>query len=126
MAADFRSDPMDSPEGKGLAKRAWEKYVAAVNKSITPAVMPLIRPGVQAVARQQVVDLVGFWLMWHLHGGFEGLEQYGLHRSTIYRKVSKFRQAFGEHPDVYEFPGVTIDYDAYWKAAAEKYGPRPT
>ena len=62
---------MDSPEGKGLAKRAWDKYAGAVNKTITPAVMPLIRPGVQAVARQQVVDLVGFWLMWHLHGGFE-------------------------------------------------------
>ena len=28
--ADFRSDRMASPEGKGMARRAWEAYVKRV------------------------------------------------------------------------------------------------
>lgn len=115
MTDDFRSDPMDSPEGKGRARRAWDAYANAVNKVTGPAMEPLFRP----IARKQVIELVGFWVAWHLYGGFEGLvERAGMHPSTVWRKVKKFRVAFKEHPDVYEMPGVTIDPAAFWEHAA--------
>ncbi len=117
MSPDFRSDPMESPEGKGRARRAWDAYSRAVNT----VVGPVARPAVESLARKHVLDLVGFWVAWHLYGGFEGLvEHVGMHPSTVWRKVKSFRTTFGEHPDVFEMPGVTIDADAYWAAAAAK------
>jgi hypothetical protein len=117
VASDFRSDPMDSPEGKGRARRAWDAYANAANKVAAPAVRPLARN----IARKQVIELVGFWVAWHLYGGFEGLvEHVGMHPSTVWRKVKKFRLAFKEHPDVFEMPGVTIDAEAYWAAIEAK------
>ena len=80
---DFRSDRMPSPEGKGLARRAWEAYAAQVNKLAAPAVEPLARK----VAVPVMLDLLGFWLAWHLEGGFEGLQRIGMSRSSIYRRV---------------------------------------
>lgn len=113
MASDFRADPMDSPEGQGRARRAWEAYVRGSTTVLGPVLNPMLRP----VARKQVVELVGFWVAWHLYGGFEGLvERVGMHPSTVWRKVRKFRVAFKEHPDVYKMPGVTIDPAAYWAA----------
>lgn len=113
-ASDFRSDPSESPEGKGTARRVWDAYVAGVNK----AGRPLVEPMAMAYSRQRVGDLVGFWVLWHLYGGFDGLEQtYGMHRSTIWRKVAKFRKVFGAHPDEYRFEGITIDTPRFWNAA---------
>ena len=108
---DFRSAPMDSPEGKGRARRAWDAYANAVNK----VALPVARPAIEAYARKQVIELVGFWVAWHLYGGFEGLvERAGMHPSTVWRKVKRFRVAFREHPDVYEMPGVKVDAEAFW------------
>jgi len=54
-------------------------------------------------------------------GGFEGLQKnLGMSRSSIYRRVSQFRAAFGEHPDVFEFPGVTVDVEGFLRDMAEK------
>ncbi len=63
------------------------------------------------------VDLFGFWLVWHLEGGFEGLRQAGMSRSAIYRRVRLFRKAFHAHPDEFEMPGVTLDLKAYQEGA---------
>ena len=125
MDRDFRSAPMETPEGKGLAKKAWDAYVAGVKKTIYPSVAPFIEPALQPVARQMVEDLVGFWVMWHLYGGFEGLERFGMHKATIWRKVKRFRIATGMHPDEFEFPGVTVDPKAYWSASGLKVGRKP-
>ena len=38
---DFRSDRMESPEGKGIARRAWDAYAGAMRGS--PAVQTLAR-----------------------------------------------------------------------------------
>lgn len=104
---------MDSPEGKGIARAAWEAYANAVTKVSAPAIRPLAR----GIARKQVIELVGFWVAWHLYGGFEGLvEHVGMHPTTVWRKVKKFRVGFGEHPDVYKMPGVTIEPEVYWAA----------
>lgn len=114
-ASDFRSDPSASPEGAGLARRAWDAYATGVNKAARPAVEPLAK----MYARNKVGDLVGFWMLWHIYGGFDGLESnYGMHRATIWRKVAKFRKTFGAHPDEYRFAGITIDTPTFWAAAA--------
>jgi hypothetical protein len=98
---------MASPEGRGLARRAWEAYASAVRSS--PVVESLSRKLAVPVA----MDLTGFWLIWHLEGGFEGLRRLGMSRSSIYRRISMFRETMGVHPDEYEMPGVTLDLLAY-------------
>jgi len=106
---DFRSEAMDSREGKGRALRAWDEFSDAVGEPL----LPLLRPILNRIGSRLRVEMIGFWVVWHLHGGFEGLEQMGMDRATIYRKLSKFRLIFGVHPDEYEFVGVSVDPRAY-------------
>lgn len=122
--ADFRSDRMASPEGEGRAKataeRVWDKYYAtnkALNKPLFEA-FPWIRNVVKGQAGSAAVDVFGFWVAWQLFGGFDGLQKHlGMSRSTIYRRIAAFRAVFGEHPDVYEMPGITVDVAAFYAAA---------
>jgi hypothetical protein len=109
LVVDFRTDRMESPEGRGIARRAWDKYVGAVEKVSTPA----LRPFVLMYAAGSIVDLVGFWAVWHLEGGFEGLRGMGMSRASIYRRVKLFRIAFGAHPDEFVMPGITLDLAAH-------------
>jgi hypothetical protein len=117
---DFRSDRMESPEGRGIARRAWDSYFGAVGKVATPVMKPLVRK----YAASSIVDLVGFWAMWHLEGGFEGLQRLGMSRASIYRRVKLFRIAFGEHPDEFVMPGVKVDLEDYRAAWAERNAAR--
>jgi hypothetical protein len=41
-------------------------------------------------------------------------------RSTIYRRISAFRAVFGEHPDLFEFPGVKVDVEAFVRFYADR------
>ena len=111
---------MESPEGRGIARRAWEGYTGAIGKVTTPALRPLVR----MYAAGSIVDLVGFWAVWHLEGGFEGLQQMGMSRASIYRRVKLFRIAFGAHPDEFVMPGITLDLEAYRAGWAEWQGKR--
>ena len=115
MSPDYRSEPSESLEGKGVARRAWESYARTVNKPM----QPLFLKAARRIAASQVCDLIGFWTVWHLHGGFEGLEELGMHRATIFRKVNRFRTVFGEHPDEFVIPGVKLDPATYWKHASQ-------
>lgn len=120
--ADFRSQRMPSPDGEGNAKgrleRAWDGYVKAVRPLTDPLARPLA-PLLTPIARGATFDLLGFWFAWHTCGGFEGLQRdVGMSRSAIYRRVQLFRKVFGEHPDVYRFPGVSIDLDEMVAATA--------
>jgi hypothetical protein len=125
-ATDFRSDRMPSAEGQGKAKgnlrRAWDAYERAVKSVATPFVRPLA----EKLTGPVVVDMVGFWLTWHLEGGFEGLQRLGMSRASIYRRVALFRKFMGAHPDDFEFPGVTIDLDAYLRSSAMSIADRET
>ncbi|HLA82144.1 MAG TPA: hypothetical protein VJP78_11105 [Thermoleophilia bacterium] len=110
MSDDLRKQRSESSEGKGLARRAWDRYAEAANS---------VRPGwvddaVKRLAGRWTADLMGFWMSWHLHGGFEGLERAGWHRATIYRKLKRFRTVFKVHPDAYKVVGVTLDHQAFW------------
>lgn len=99
---------MDTPEGKGIARRAWEEYSDTITG---PAIDPMAR----RVAAPLAVDLVGFWVVWHVEGGFQGLRRLGMSRASIYRRIKAFRAAYGVHPDEFEMPGVTLDVAAYLK-----------
>lgn len=116
MAAekDFRSERMESPEGKGIARRAWESYSRTVNRAARPYAEPVAR----RVAAPIGVDLMGFWLTWHLDGGFEGLQRLGMSRSSIYRRIRAFRKYTGKHPDEFVMPGVGLDVAEYQKAGS--------
>jgi hypothetical protein len=102
---DFRSERMESPEGRGIARRAWDTYAGAVNKVTIPVLTPFVR----MYAAGSITDLIGFWAVWHLEGGFEGLLRMGMSRASVYRRIKLFRIAFGAHPDEFEMPGITLD-----------------
>lgn len=130
--ADFRAERMPSPEGEGRAKHAledaWDAYHSA-NKAINKpllATFPWIKKALAGYTGSATIDLFGFWLVWRLFGGFEGLQQHlGMSRSTIYRRISSFRAVFGEHPDVYEFDGISIDVEAFIRDFATKFPGKP-
>lgn len=118
--ADFRTERMPSPEGEGRAKNAleagWQKYFK-FNKAINEpmyAAMPFLRNLNKGYTASRVFDAFGFWVWWRLCGGFEGVQkQLGLSRSAVFRRIALFREVFGEHPDVFDFPGITVDPVAF-------------
>jgi hypothetical protein len=116
VSPDFRSEPMESAEGKGVARRAWDAYARGVNR----VGMPLVQPVIRRWSATQATDLIGFWVVWQLHGGFEGLEQLGMNRATIFRRIKRFRTAYGVHPDEFSVPGVKLNPRAYWDAGHTK------
>lgn len=125
MTPDYRSDPMESPEGQGVAKKTWKAYVKAVDRRVPPFVKTKIESAALPLGTQIVEDMIGFWVMWHLYGGFEGLEEFGMHKSTIWRKVARFRKMTGSHPDVFKMPGISIDPKSYWASEDRKVGRPP-
>jgi len=113
MPDDFRSDRMATPEGRGNAKRqferAWGAYANRVNKVVGPVGERLAKN----LGASATVDLIGFWLTWQTEGGYDGLRRLGMSRSAIYRRIGQFRKHMGIHPDEYAMPGVTINVDEY-------------
>ncbi|NHC14121.1 hypothetical protein [Motilibacter deserti] len=119
---DFRAQRMPSPEGRGIARgrwqQAWDAYSRAVEKAAAPVVEPLLRPITSRIGAARAEETLGFWLLWHLEGGFEGLQRLGMSRSGVYRRVAAFRKLTGVHPDEFKLPGVTLDLEAYVAASA--------
>lgn len=118
---------MPTPEGEGNAKtvyeRAYETYLAA-NKASNRRLFgafPELRTILRGYTSARLFDLFGFWLVWRLTGGFEGMQKsLGISRTGVFRRIAQFREVFGEHPDVYEFPGITIDVAAFNAGMAER------
>jgi hypothetical protein len=106
---DFRSDKSNTNEGAGKARALWDSYVRVVNVPFAPLT--------KRVAERWTHELVGFYVAWHLYGGFEGLVDSGMSPATVWRKVKRFRTITAEHPDEYRMPGVTINPAAYWDDA---------
>lgn len=104
---------MPSAEGKGRAQKAWAAYSRTTNRILKPVLGPVLGPLIKNYSAGAATDILGFWLVWHLHGGHAGLRELGMSRASIYRKVSLFRKAVGVHPDEFELPGVKIDVAAY-------------
>ena len=100
-------------DGKGEARKDLAR---AVEKLALKAAVPFERQ-VRSAALNTVTDLMGFYAAWHLFGGSEGLQRLGMQRSMIYRKVHLFQEAFGSHPDLYDFPGLRPNQKDYLAAA---------
>jgi hypothetical protein len=128
--ADYRSDKMESREGRALARERrlqWDHSIprdvrrALPRGSSQDTVEQLLGPeaatqfwkDVSTEAKERS-ELMGFWLSWHLAGGFESLEGAGWNRATLFRKIRRFREVFGEHPDEYQFSWVRLDLKKAW------------
>ena len=105
------ADHADSPpsrEGSGKARSHLDHYLSESGQAAPT------RPGpINRFLQRPDFDLRGFWLSWHLEGGFDGLLNRGIGRSAIYSRIRRFRDITGQHPDDYEIPGVTLDLAAH-------------
>jgi hypothetical protein len=121
---DFRTDKSESTEGARIAAGRWGSFHHSLDEDIlaeafsTPNrsmedLNPEVRDDIAADALERS-ELIGFWVAWHLAGGFANLERGGWHRATIFRKVRRFRAAYGSHPDEYVFPWIQLDLNAGW------------
>ena len=124
-APDFRSDPSDSPEGKGIARDRRSAFWTSVPDDVRKALAaeatyssleesPTLARDTLAGAVVEDAELIGFWVAWHRAGGFASLESGGWHRATIYRKIRRFRARFGAHPDEFRFPWITLELKRAW------------
>lgn len=129
LKPDFRSEPMESPEGKGIARARRETFMDENIEAMVDSFLDWDNPpkgrtapkDYDVVVQDLIADAVlehseaiGFWVAWHLAGGFAHLEAAGWHRATIYRKIRRFRAAYGKHPDEYVFPYIKLDRRRYW------------
>ena len=112
---DFRSEKSVSAEGGRVAVNRWAGYHHNLEEDIVAQAFsspgqsmedldPEIRDGLAADALERS-ELIGFWVAWHLAGGFDNLERGGWHRATIFRKIHRFRATHSAHPDEFVFPG---------------------
>jgi hypothetical protein len=137
MAPDYRSDKMGSIEGVSNARGRWFDWLSELSDDEAAFLMRMPNITVftnldrtradkdedaEPVDVKERSELLGFWIMWHLAGGFKRLEQWGWHRSTIHRKIRRFRDAYGGiHPDEYKFNWIDLDLDKAWSDSAEVY-----
>ncbi|MDP3984226.1 MAG: hypothetical protein Q8Q52_04370 [Acidimicrobiia bacterium] len=116
MSDDLRKRRAESVEGKGRARRAWDAYAAAANR-LRPK---WVDDSLRQLALRWTEDMLGFWLAWHVYGGFEGLKRAGWNERTIYRRLKRFRLVFKKHPDEFELAGVTLDLEKFWNEHLRK------
>lgn len=135
LVKDFRSARMESIEGAGRARRRLDDFYelgggaelamelqAAQGRNyddeseLDPDIAEMFAAAREKAAKAALeeADLIGFWVAWHRAGGFRGLERAGWHRTTIHRRVKRFRLRFGAHPDEMQFPWITLDLERCW------------
>ena len=148
LVQDFRSARMDSAEGTGRARRRLDdfyelgpgaelaielnvaegRYVLFDSDEPNPEHVLDAEEAAQWAKRREEAtraaleeaDLIGFWVAWHRAGGFRGLENAGWHRTTIHRRVKRFRLRFGVHPDEMELSWITLDLPRCWTQEYER------
>jgi len=123
-APDFRADKSESTEGQRVAAGRWGGFHYSLSEDVVAEAYSTSGQSMEdlpADVRNDIAsdalersELIGFWVAWHLAGGFHALESGGWHRATIFRKVSRFRAAHGAHPDEYVFPWIELDLHAAW------------
>jgi len=127
---DYRSDKMESLEGKAIARGRFLVFWDAVDPDVLEETSAAsAQPGASwmpeevrtHVSRQAVEEseLIGFWVAWHRSGGFQELEHSGWHRATIFRKIRRFRAAYGLHPDEWQPDWLKLDTTKVWRSQLE-------
>lgn len=125
---DLRAARSDSSEGTGLAKARRERFLGSYEPSdrvgvgsgptfrgIDPSIVDEVRDAHADEMVSSAAD-IGFWIAWHQAGGFEALERLGWHRTTVFRKLKRFRARFGQHPDAWNPGWISLDLERLWKA----------
>jgi hypothetical protein len=145
LVRDFRSARMDSLEGGSRARRRLDDFyelgpgpelAMELNRAEGHTSLPdpddePVLGGEEAEALEsyrevaakaalEEADLIGFWVAWHRAGGFRGLENAGWHRTTIHRRVKRFRLRFGVHPDEMTFSWISLDVERCWVEEYER------
>lgn len=98
---------MRSREGAELAVRAWRDTVTPLADA---ALLP-VEPAARRVALETVQSLAGFWVMWHLEGGFEGLRRIGYSEATIRKRCDELGVTAADMTAL-ATTSVRLDYDA--------------
>lgn len=82
---------------KDDAGQNWSASAGVWNVlAVVGGMIPGVTPVAQGFARSTVQRLLGFWLMWQLFGGRQGLFDAGaISHSTCYRQENEFRRVFG-------------------------------
>ena len=122
---DFRAEPSVTPEGDAKAVARFTAWAEANLDPITSPEPPDEKYGWDRLAEvdrdlmaARVIkesELISFWLAWHRAGGFAQLERGGWDRSTIFRKIRRFRTYYGIHPDDASFPWLAADFEQAWR-----------
>lgn len=124
---DFRADKSETVEGVGRAADRLHAYLDSLDEDTVAEAFPmpqldrleeydeLVRDDIAADAMEQS-EMIGFWVAWHMAGGFSALEEGGWHRATIFRKIKRFRTRYGAHPDEFDFPFINLDCEKSWAA----------
>jgi hypothetical protein len=113
-APDFRSEKSQSFEGLGRARQRWEAFLDSCEPSVVDAAFDGRQNALGPRWAKETSELVGFWVAWHVAGGFEALERAGWNRATIFRKIRRFRAVFGAHPDEHQFSFLELQPHRYW------------
>jgi len=135
-ASDYRSDKMDSLEGYGIARARWKAWHDDVPDDVYADIYfarqeagwpepmssedwednPPPDEILEEIATRAVEssELLGFFIAWHLAGGFAKLQDAGWHRATIHRKIRRFRDRYGVHPDEFRLPWMKLDLVKAW------------
>ena len=112
---DFRADKSDTAEGAAKAAGRRAAYQGRLDEDVLAEAFPMsalddhglpdfVRDDIAADAMEQS-ELIGFWVAWHLAGGFTALEEGGWHRATIFRKVGVSAPATAWTSTSTRFPG---------------------
>ena len=116
----------ESVEYAGLARRRYDEFFDALplhviedayattwSATTIDQLDPDARDDIAATVIEES-ELIGFWVAWHKAGGFARLEAGGWHRATIFRKIKRFREFFGEHPDTWQPNWIRLDLRTTW------------
>jgi hypothetical protein len=68
--------------------------MGAVKDVTADKLRPVVQPFAEAYAANTVQRLYGFWMVWHLGGGREGLRKAGWTRSGVLRNRKDFERIF--------------------------------
>lgn len=116
----------ETVEYAGRARRRYDEYYDALPLDViedafatnwTPTTLDDLDPEVRDDLAATVIEeseLIGFWVAWHKAGGFDRLEAGGWHRATIFRKIKRFKDFFGDHPDTWQPNWIRLDLRTTW------------
>ena len=108
---DFRSEKMDSTEGRGIALGRWSAFwIRSPTMSwqtptgtIPSGRLPTTTTSCAMTSPRRWLDdseLIGFWVAWHQAGGLcPYLESVGGTGPPLPQGPKKFRTRYGAHPD---------------------------